>query len=75
MRLDKRYAAMTVEQRQRLAEAAGIKPEYLYQLATRFKGKQPSMRVLLALATADPKLTARDMAAEFAEVPARKVAV
>jgi transcriptional regulator with XRE-family HTH domain len=74
MRLKDRYEALSVEQRERLAERAEISAGFLYQLATRFKGKKPSIDVLSRLAKADKKLTVADMVEEFADQPTKAAA-
>ena len=67
MRLDKRYAEMTTAERLDLANRAAVSPGYLYQIATRWNGKTPSIHVIKRLAQCDKRLTERDMAAEFLE--------
>ena len=64
MNLRKLHPLLTKDQRKALADAAGIKPEYLYQLATGFKGN-PTMKTCAALVAHDKRLTFRDLAAEF----------
>lgn len=49
-----------------MASAAGIKPEYLAQLATGFK-KNPPLMLCAALVLHDPRLTLDELAAEFQE--------
>ena len=67
MRLKDLYGKLTVQQREALAARADIGPEYLYQLATRFKGKQPSLEVLARLSAADKRLKLAELLAEFTE--------
>lgn len=71
MRLSALYPNLSTEQREALATAAGIKAPYLYQLATRWDNKKPSLDVMVALANADERLTLADLAEEFSR-PAEK---
>lgn len=64
MRLKDLYPTLSHPERDHLASAAGIKPEYLYQLATGFR-RSPSLRVFGSLLAADPRLTLADLGAEF----------
>lgn len=73
MRLSDLYPTLKPAEREALAAKAGTKSVYLYQLATRFRGKKPSLKLLMALAGADPRLTLADMAEEFDEDPAQRV--
>lgn len=50
-----------------------IKPAYLWQLATRWRGKRPSLGFMQRMVEADPRLTLGDLAAEFSEPVAEKV--
>lgn len=69
MRLSERYHEMTAEEREALARAADTDAGYLWQLATRWRGKRASLGMMQKLAEADAKLTVADMAAEFTEDP------
>lgn len=53
----------------RLAEATGSDPQYLWQCATRWRGKQPSLRLARALIAADPRLTLDAIYAASAHPP------
>ena len=46
---------------QRLAEATGAHPQYLWQCATRWRGKRPSPGLALRLVEADQRLTLEDI--------------
>lgn len=70
MRLSTLYEKLTTEEREALADKAGIKAPYLYQLATRWQNRRPSLLVMTQLAKADKRLRLADMAAEFSETPA-----
>lgn len=72
MRLSALYPTLSTEEREELAKKAGTGAAYLYQLATRWQGKRPSLRLLLQLAKADSRLTLEDMAEEFDEAPKQK---
>lgn len=74
MRLSDLYPTLKPAEREELAAKAGTKPVYLYQLATRFKGKKPSLQLLVQLAKVDERLTLEDMAKEFDEEPKSKAA-
>lgn len=74
MRLKQRYSQLNKEQRAALAAAAGIGTDFLYQIATRWKGKRPSLPVMQKLAQADKKLTLADMVVEFTEPAPDKAA-
>jgi len=67
MRLSDLYQKLTPKQREALAVKAEISKGYLYQMATGWRGKKPSIGVLNKLATADKRLKVADMVAEFNE--------
>lgn len=69
MRLSTLYQTLTTEQREILAKAAEISPAYLYQLATRWDGRKPSIPLMVKLANADERLSLADLAEEFSEAP------
>lgn len=58
------YARLDKEQRETLAERAGTKPVYLYQLSRRIR--RPSIDLMVKLCEADSRLKLKDMVAEFA---------
>ena len=67
MKLSALYASMTSAERDALAKKADeMSPAYLYQIATRWDGRRPSLPMLAKLAAADARLTLDDMVAEFA---------
>jgi hypothetical protein len=74
MRLSALYQQLTPEQREELAKKVDTSVAYLYQLATRWQGKKPSLKLMTALARADSRLTLADMAEEFDEPPKQKPA-
>jgi hypothetical protein len=69
MRLSALYEKITPTQRKELAAAAGIAPGYLFQIATRWRGKRASATVISKLAAANKKLKLADLIAEFAATP------
>lgn len=73
MRLSTLFPTLKATEREELAAKAGTKAVYLAQLATRFKGKKPSLDLLAKLAKADRRLTLQDMVAEFSEEPQSKL--
>lgn len=66
MKLQDLYKTLTGEEREALAKKAGINPGYLWQLASQWRGKKPSLDVIVRLAAADPRLHSSDLIAEFA---------
>lgn len=73
MRLRDLYQKLTPRQREELATKADISKGYLYQMATGWRGKKPSIVVLNRLAAADRRLKLGDMVAEFNEPTAEQV--
>lgn len=67
MRLSTLYDKLNAEQRAALAQKVETDPGYLWQLATRWRGKKPSLMLIQKLAKADPRLTVADMVTEFNE--------
>jgi hypothetical protein len=65
MKLCELHPKLSAEERQRLADKAGTDPGYLWQLATRWRGKRPSLDLIRRLADADKRLTLADMVKEF----------
>lgn len=71
MRLAQRYQQLDDDGRQALATRVQISPGYLWQIATQWKGKRPSLPLIGKLVKADPLLTADDLVAEFTAEGAR----
>jgi hypothetical protein len=67
VRLIDLYPTLSQEQRKTLATKAGIKPPFLWQIATHWDGRRPSLRTIERLAKAHPKLKLADLVAEFTE--------
>jgi hypothetical protein len=67
MKLSDLYPKLSKDERSALAKAAAIQPGYLYQIATRWRGRRASLRLINALSAADKRLTVKDMVAEFTE--------
>jgi transcriptional regulator with XRE-family HTH domain len=68
MRLSDLHPTLTQEERVDLAARAGMSPAYLWQLATQWRGKKPSLAQLSRLAAADERLNVVDLVEEFAPV-------
>jgi transcriptional regulator with XRE-family HTH domain len=68
MRLSELHPSMTREQRDDLAKRCGISSGYLWQLATRWKGKKPTVDLLKKLSDADDRLTVAELVDEFGAV-------
>lgn len=66
MRLAQLYQDLNEDGRKALAAATGIQPGYLWQIATHWKNKKPSLDLVGKLVKAEPRLTADDLIAEFA---------
>jgi hypothetical protein len=66
MKLAQLYQDLDEDGRKALAAATGIKPGYLWQIATHWKNKKPSLDLVGKLVDAEPRLTAADLIAEFA---------
>lgn len=67
MKLSELYQSLDQNGRKSLAEKAGVDPGYLWQIATRWRGKKPSVDVIGRLVMSDRRLKASDLIAEFAE--------
>lgn len=67
MKLSALYPSLTGLERDELAKAIGSSSGYLYQLATQWRGKKPSLDMLKALTVAEPRLTIEDLVNEFTE--------
>ncbi len=73
MRLSTLYPQLSGDQRRELARAVNVSDTYLWQIATRWRGKRASIDLIEKLATVDHRLHRTDMLAEFTE-PAPVVA-
>lgn len=58
---------MSRDERVALAAQCGITTGYLWQIATRWKGKRPTVDLLAKLAKADRRLTVAELVDEFAD--------
>lgn len=70
MQLNALYPLLTTAEREALAKKAGTSAPYLWQLATRWQDKKPSIDLLSRLAAADERLTIAEMVSEFSEAKA-----
>lgn len=75
MKLKDLYPKLSVQKREQLARAAGTSPGYLWQLATGWRGKRPSVELIGKLAAADKRLKIAHLVEEFAERSAQPAAV
>lgn len=67
MKLCDLYQSLDQEGRKALAAKSGVDAGYLWQIATKWRGKKPSVDVMARLIRADRRLKAADLIAEFAE--------
>lgn len=67
MRLSTLHGQLSTDERRALADRAGITPDYLWQIATRWRGKRASLSLIEKLAQADERLTLAEMLVEFTE--------
>ena len=67
MKLSELYISLTNDERKRLAGLAGVDPGYLWQIATRWRRKRPSLAVLARLLKADDRLGALELISEFSD--------
>lgn len=68
MKLSDLYLSLDRHGRQALAHKAGVNAGYLWQIATKWRGKKPSIDVIARLVRADHRLEAADLIAEFSEL-------
>ena len=68
MKLSQLFPKLSAAEREDLARKAEINPGYLWQLATGWRGKRPSIDLIGRLARADKRLTLTDMVKEFSEL-------
>lgn len=66
MKLKDLYPKLSQKERHALAKKANTDPGYLWQLATGWRGKKPSLAMIERLANADRRLTIPHLVAEFA---------
>lgn len=66
MKLSDLYLSLDQEGRKALANKADVDVGYLWQIATQWRGKRPSVDVIHRLVKADRRLNAEDLIAEFA---------
>jgi hypothetical protein len=72
MKLCDLYDSLSPEQRESLARAAETDPGYLWQIATKWRGKKASLAMMQKLVAADSRLRLQDLIDEFTD--AAKVA-
>lgn len=66
MNLETLVKSLTVEEREALAKKVPTDAGYLWQLATQWRGKKPSLGLLQKLVAADERLTLGELVEEFA---------
>lgn len=67
MRFDALYEQMSKSERDELAQKLDTDQGYLWQIATRWRGKRPSMDFMERLVEVEPRLTIGELAEEFAK--------
>ncbi len=67
MKLAELHPLLTTPERESLARSAEVDPGYLWQLATRWRGKRASLDLIQRLAKSDDRLTVAEMVEEFSE--------
>ena len=72
MKLRDLYTKLSTEEREFLAKKVETDPGYLWQLATQWRGKKPSIDLISRLVAADSRLSKAELVDEFSEVPAPK---
>lgn len=70
MKFSKLWADLSIQERKAFAKKVGTDPGYLQQIATRWRGKKPSLDFMVKLAAAHKKLQVGEMAKEFSQLPA-----
>lgn len=68
MKLSQLHPTLSTAEREALAKCAEVDPGYLWQLATRWRGKRASLDLIQRLAKADQRLTVTEMVEEFSEL-------
>ncbi len=69
MKLKDLYPTLDKAARETLAKASDIDSGYLWQIATRWRGKKPSIGAIRRLAAADARLTINELVSEFTDEP------
>ena len=65
------FTSLSTSERTAFAGLTGSSAAYLWQLATQWKGKQPSLELLKKIAAADDRLSVEGLVNEFAKPPAK----
>lgn len=65
MKLRDLYQTLDTAEREALAKKIEMSPGYLWQLATQWRGKKPSIDLLSKLAAADSRLSVAELVDEF----------
>lgn len=67
MRLSELIPKLSTSERQALADKLDMSSGYLWQLSTRWRGKRPSIDLIVKLAAADKRLSVPELVKEFSE--------
>lgn len=65
MKLSDLYPTLSTDERELLAQKAGTQAGYIWQLATQWRGKRPSIDLIGKLAAADDRLSLAELVEEF----------
>jgi hypothetical protein len=71
MTLREIFDSQSTEERTAFAHRIGMSPAYLWQLATQWKSRQPSLEMVKKIVAADDRLTVEGLVNEFAKPPAK----
>lgn len=67
MKFSKLWSSLSIDERKAFAKKVDTDPGYLQQIATRWRGKKPSLDFMVKLAAAHKKLNVGELAEEFSE--------
>lgn len=67
MKLRDLYPKLSTQEREALAKSVDTQPGYLWQIATQWRGKKPSIDLIARLAAADIRLSVNELVEEFSE--------
>jgi len=70
MKFSKLWETLSTGEKKALAKKVGTDHGYLHQIATRWRGRKPSLYFMVRLAACHKKLNLRDLAEEFSQPPA-----
>lgn len=67
MRLSELLPKLSTSEREKLAAKLDVSAGYLWQMSTRWRGKRPSIDLIVKLAAADKRLSVPELVKEFAD--------